>query len=174
MSDTAHPNYVPTGDLQVAEVFKEFVESELLPDLAIEAGEFWLGLGRIFHELLPENRRLLEQRDALQAQLDAWNREHAGGKWNAAEYQQFLRSINYLHPEGDSFVISTSDVDPEIAAIAGPQLVVPVSNARFALNAANARWGSLYDALYGSNVIAESRGRERTGGSQSATGPERD
>ncbi|NNF15879.1 MAG: malate synthase G [Gammaproteobacteria bacterium] len=164
MPAAAPSDYENIGNLKVATVFKAFVEAELLPDLNIDATEFWRGLERIFGDLLSENQRLLEQRAALQLQLDAWHGEHAGKKWSAENYRTFLQSIGYLHPEAGPFAIDPRNVDTEIASVAGPQLVVPVSNARFALNAANARWGSLYDALYGSNVIPETRGRERAGG----------
>ena len=146
--------------LAVHETLYRFVESELLPAIAIDSAAFWQGAAELFRELGAQNRALLETRDKLQQQLDDWHARH-GLAWNHDEYLEFLRSIGYLEKPVAPFRINTTGVDPEIAEIAGPQLVVPVSNARFALNACNARWGSLYDALYGTDVIPESRGRER-------------
>ena len=144
--------------------FRQFVEGDLLPPLGIDAAGFWAGLEALFVELTPENRALLARRDELQAKIDDFCEAHAGGGWEPGGYRQFLTDIGYLEPRGDAFTIDTANVDVEIATIAGPQLVVPVSNARFALNAANARWGSLYDALYGTDVIDEADGRERGAG----------
>ena len=152
------------NNLTVAPVFRSFVETELLPDLGIAPDEFWDGLEKILTELTPENRRLLAVRDDLQAKIDAWHKENPADQWDAEKYKQFLSEIGYLENRGEPFAIDTANVDEEIATVAGPQLVVPVSNARFALNAANARWGSLYDALYGTDVIPETDGRERAGG----------
>ncbi len=149
------------NSLNVAPVFRDFVETELLPGLGIAPETFWNGLEKIVAELTPENRALLGVRDELQAKIDAWH--EAAGDWDAEKYQAFLTDIGYLEARGDRFEIDTDGVDREIASVAGPQLVVPVSNARFALNAANARWGSLYDALYGTDAIPESEGRERGG-----------
>jgi malate synthase len=149
------------GELQVEPAFNEFVEEELLPAIDFDASSFWAGLEKIIDDLSPVNRELLRKRDLLQRQIDDWHRKRQGAEWQHEEYTAFLRRTGYLQEEGPSFEISTADVDPEIAAVAGPQLVVPLSNARFALNAANARWGSLYDALYGSDVIAETGGRHR-------------
>ncbi|MDH3646770.1 MAG: malate synthase G [Gammaproteobacteria bacterium] len=143
--------------LTVHDGFRSFVESELLPEIDIGTGEFWSGLQKIIVELTPENRQLLSFRDELQHKIDAYHNEHDG--WDAGRYRSFLEQINYLGKPVGEFEIGTRNVDPEIATIAGPQLVVPVSNARFALNAANARWGSLYDGLYGTNVIASDHGR---------------
>jgi malate synthase len=129
-----------------------FIEDEALPGTGIGAGAFWQGLAEILAELVPENRALLARRDALQEQLDRWHRDN-GAPSDIASYEAFLRGIGYIVPEGEPFTIGTGNVDPEIAGIAAPQLVVPVMNARYALNAANARWGSLYDALYGTDAI---------------------
>ena len=139
--------------------FRRFVESELLPGLGFEAGDFWHGLATIVARFSDENRQLLAHRDALQARIDDWHA--AGGRLpaDAADYRRLLDEIGYVEPRSDAFEIDTGNVDPEIAMVAGPQLVVPVSNARFALNAANARWGSLYDALYGTDVIDDADGR---------------
>ena len=141
-------------------IFYQFVETELLPLIGVGSDEFWSGLAAIVGDLTPTNRDLLAQRDALQLKIDDWHREHAGRDFNHSEYVEFLTRIGYLREPGEPFRIETRNVDPEIAEIAGPQLVVPVSNARFAINAANARWGSLYDALYGTDVIPADRGRE--------------
>ena len=147
--------------LNVAPALKEFIEAEALPGTGIEAAAFWEGLGRIIADLAPRNAALLAERDALQAKLDAWHREHPAAPIDIAAYEGFLRETGYLLPEPQDFHITTGAVDPEIATMAGPQLVVPVSNARYALNAANARWGSLYDALYGTDAIPEGEGADR-------------
>lgn len=152
---------VQAGGLQVAKVLYDFVNNEALPGTGLQADEFWAGFDRIVHDLAPRNRSLLEKRDELQAKLDAWYRERKGQSIDLAEYKTFLTDIGYLVPEGDDFQIGTQNVDEEIATMAGPQLVVPVMNARYALNAANSRWGSLYDALYGTDVIPEADGAEK-------------
>jgi malate synthase len=154
-------DWVVAGKLHVEPSFNEFVEEELLPAIDLDIGTFWAGLENIIDDLTPLNRELLRKRDELQRQIDDWHRKRQGKSWQHEEYFAFLRRIGYLQEEGPPFEISTEGVDPEIASIAGPQLVVPLSNARFALNAANARWGSLYDALYGSDVIAEADGLGR-------------
>ncbi len=151
------------GELTIATGFAEFVEHELLPASGIDTDAFWQGLEQIVSDLTPINRELLNVRDELQLAIDQWHKARPGQALDHAEYVDFLRSSGYLKDFGDSFQITTQGVDPEVAAIAGPQLVVPVNNARFALNAANARWGSLYDALYGTDVIAETDGKERSG-----------
>ncbi len=148
------------GGLTVNETFRRFVEEELLPAVGVDRDKFWDGLERLVDDLTPENRRLLAVRDDLQQQIDAWHRSRRGQDWNADEYRDFLTGIGYLESAGEPFTIGSCDVDPEIAQVAAPRLVVPVSNARFALNAANARWGSLYDALYGTDVIDSADGRE--------------
>jgi len=144
---------VGVADLKVAKVLHDFIVDEVLPDIGISPLTFWEGLDRIIHRFGPINRALLQKRDVLQAQSDEWYRTRRGQTVDAAAQKAFLADIGYLLPEGPPFAIDTADVDDEIAAVAGPQLVVPVSNARYALNAANARWGSLYDALYGSDAI---------------------
>jgi malate synthase len=147
--------------LQIARPLYDFIEREATPGTGIEPGHFWAGFAAIVRELAPENRALLAERDRLQACLDAWHRERRGQPHDARAYRQMLEEIGYLVPPVDDFTITTQGVDPEIAGVAGPQLVVPMSNARYALNAANARWGSLYDALYGSDVIPEADGAQR-------------
>ena len=147
------------GGMQVSTLLRDFVDNEALPGTGIAAGDFWAGLEAIVNDLAPRNRQLLAKRDHIQAQIDAWHREHAGA-FDFAAYKSFLQSIGYLLPEGESFSVTTANVDTEITATAGPQLVVPVMNARFALNAVNARWGSLYDALYGTDAIPSTDGAE--------------
>ncbi len=152
---------VEAGGLKVARVLHDFVVDEAIPGTGIEPDRFWQGFGALIRELAPRNRALLDRRDALQARIDAWHGENRGRPIDQAAYEAFLREIGYLQEVPAEARIGTENVDPEIARIAGPQLVVPVTNARYALNAANARWGSLYDALYGTDAIAEDGGAAR-------------
>jgi malate synthase len=154
---------IQQGGLQVATVLHQLLETEIAPGTGIAPADFWQSLEAIVNELAPENRALLQVRDDLQAKIDEWHRANPGAGYDKAAYKAFLQEIGYLLPEGDDFAITTENVDPEVATLAGPQLVVPVMNARYALNAANARWGSLYDALYGTDVISEDNGAERAG-----------
>ena len=149
------------GGLSIDPVFFGFVEEELLPAIEFEAAPFWSGLESIVNDLTPINRDLLAIRDELQTDIDQWHRDRRGQPWVHSDYVDFLFGIGYLREQAEPFTIETTGVDPEIATIAGPQLVVPVNNARFAINACNARWGSLYDALYGTNVIDEDDGKQR-------------
>ena len=149
---------VEVGGLRVARCLHDLMEEEIAPDTGIPPESFWRALADIVRDLGPRNRELLHRRDRLQSQIDAWHAERAAHAVDPVEYRAFLESIGYLLPAGSDFRIETANVDDEIATIAGPQLVVPVDNARYALNAANARWGSLYDALYGTDVIASESG----------------
>jgi malate synthase len=152
---------VTVGNLRVAKVLYDFVTNEALPGTGLDADSFWAGVDKVVTDLTPQNEELLARRDDLQAQLDKWHRARVIGPFDMDEYKQFLTEIGYLQPEPADFTITTSGVDDEITTTAGPQLVVPILNARFALNAANARWGSLYDALYGTDVIPETDGAEK-------------
>ncbi len=155
---------IVSGNLKVAKVLYDFVNDEALPGTGVSAAQFWSGLEAILDQLGPRNTALLAKRDQIQEAIDGWHRERRGKPIDAATYQDFLKGLGYLLPEGPDFAARTAQVDPEIATIAGPQLVVPVTNARYALNAANARWGSLYDALYGTDAIGEEDGADRSGG----------
>src|SRR6202047_2708441 len=154
---------VSVGNLRVAQALYDFVNTEALPGTDIDPDSFWAGAARVVTDLQPQNQDLLARRDQLQAQIDKWHRHHVIEPIDPETYRQFLTEIGYLLPEPADFTITTSGVDAEITTTAGPQLVVPVLNARFALNAANARWGSLYDALYGTDVIPESDGADKSG-----------
>ena len=152
---------IAIGGLEVSKSLHDLVRDEVAPGTGIDPERFWSSLGAIVSDLEPANRALLERRDALQAEIDAWHREHRGRDLDPAEQRDFLTRIGYLVPEGPDFEVATKNVDPEIASVAGPQLVVPLSSARYALNAANARWGSLYDALYGTDAVPDTGGAER-------------
>jgi malate synthase len=163
-------NRISVGGLKVDEVLYRLVRNEIAPGTGVDADGFWASLGKLVKELGPKNRRLLEERKSLEKQIDAWGLSHRGRPIDKDEYMTFLKDIRYLIPEGKEFRGSTANVDREIAAVSGPQLVVPLDNARYALNAANARWGSLYDALYGTNVIPEEGGAEKTAAYNPARG----
>ncbi|MBI6657725.1 malate synthase G [Pseudomonas carnis] len=153
--------HVQVGGLQVAKVLFDFVNNEAIPGTGITADQFWAGADKVIHDLAPKNKALLAKRDDFQARIDTWHQTHAGQAHDPVAYKAFLQDIGYLLPEAADFQASTQNVDDEIARMAGPQLVVPVMNARFALNASNARWGSLYDALYGTDAISEANGAEK-------------
>ena len=140
--------------LQVDSLLARFIEEQVLPGTGVDPAVFWAGFDAIVADLAPRNAALLAERDRLQAELDAWHRKHPGPIRHMAKYRAFLRKIGYLVPVPDKVRATTKNVDAELALQAGPQLVVPITNARYALNAANARWGSLYDALYGTDVIS--------------------
>ena len=152
---------VTIGSLSIDPALEALVREEIMPGLGLDAKDFWNSFSHILNDLTPRNRELLEKRDRIQQQIDDWHLNRMGKPHDPQAYQEFLRSIDYLVPEGPDFKITTTGVDPEISQIPGPQLVVPVSNARYALNAANARWGSLLDAAYGTDVIPETEGAER-------------
>ena len=155
--------YINKRSLSVSIDLEAFLKSEVLPGLDLSEDHFWNSLENIINEFSPRNKELLDIRESMQGKIDAWHLANPGLEKNFDVYKDFLKDIGYLVPEGEDFKISTDNVDPEIAFIAGPQLVVPVMNARFALNAANARWGSLYDALYGTDMISEDNGASRAG-----------
>jgi len=154
-------DYSEAGGLRIAKPLYEFINAEAIPGTDVTVEAFWAGFGALVSELAPRNKALLDKRDGLQGQIDEWHRSHRSQPIDRDAYVGFLREIGYLVPEPPDFVIGTTNVDAEIAAIAGPQLVVPVTNARYALNAANARWGSLYDALYGTDALPEDDGATR-------------
>ncbi|MGB0940971.1 MAG: malate synthase G [Marinomonas sp.] len=161
---------IQEGGLQIAENLWQLVNDKIVPGTGIETKQFWASFEAILTDLAPKNKDLLAKRESLQAQIDAWHKERAGQAHDAVAYKAFLQEIGYLLPEGPDFKITTANVDVEIAEQAGPQLVVPVKNARFALNAANGRWGSLYDALYGTDAISDEGGAEKGKGYNPARG----
>ena len=160
---------IECSGLSVASELYELIRDEVAPGTGIDPDRFWAGYANILEDMVPANRLLLEKRDRMHEDINAWYRAHPG-KPDLPAYKTFLRELGYLVPEGGTFEITTDRVDPEISTVAGPQLVVPVSNARFALNAANARWGSLYDALYGTDMIPEDDGCEKGQGFNPARG----
>ncbi len=153
--------YIKVGSLQVAGELYEFINAEVLPGTGVEQEKFWLNLGTLIQDLAPRNKTLLEKRDRIQAAIHEWHKQNP---LNFEQYKAFLQEIGYLEPEVEDFEVETTNVDDEISLQAGPQLVVPVNNARYAINAANARWGSLYDALYGTDAIDQNNGAELTAG----------
>jgi len=161
---------VEVGGLKVAKELYNFANSEALPGTGVEPAAFWDGLGAIVRDLAPKNAALVAKREEIQGRIDAWHKANPGPIADLEAYKAFLKEIGYLVEEGGDFTVDTANVDPEIASIAGPQLVVPVMNARYALNAANARWGSLYDALYGTDAVSEEGGAEKAGGYNPARG----
>ena len=153
--------YVTQGGIKIAHELHQFIEQEVLPGLELDADQYWANLETLLNEFGPRNKALLAKRDSMQLEIDNYHRASEGKAIVPGDYEQFLRRIHYLEEDVDHFEIETSGVDPEIAITAGPQLVVPIMNARFALNAANARWGSLFDALYGTDLIPEGAGTEK-------------
>src|SRR5882672_6896887 len=155
---------VKVDPIEIDKVLFDFVGREALPGTGVDEQSFWKGFASLVSRLAPRNAALLAERDRLQASIDAWHRDRPGAQFDARSYKRFLTDIGYLVPERSAFAVDTAAVDAEISHVAGPQLVVPVNNARYALNAANARWGSLYDALYGTDAIPEDGGAARGGG----------
>jgi len=153
---------VNMSDLKISPCLYHFIEQDVLPNLSIDGVEFWQKFSAIIYKLMPINKQLLATREELQRQITQWHIAHQAENFNAVEYQKFLTQIGYIAPQVNDFSISTNNVDKELASMAGPQLVVPIMNARFALNAVNARWGSLYDALYGTDTISDQDGAEKT------------
>ncbi len=151
-------NFIKKNELKINQTLFDFINKEVLPGTNIKQDDFWNRFAKVIHELAPINKKLIEKREKIQKQIDDWHLSNSKEKFDKNKYTQFLKSISYIVDEGDSFKIDTLNVDEEIAKIAGPQLVVPVDNARYALNAANARWGSLYDSLYGTDVIPGEKG----------------
>ncbi|MEV5038142.1 malate synthase G [Peribacillus frigoritolerans] len=162
--------YVKVGNLQVALVLFEFINKDGLPGSGLNQEQFWDDIEKLVHDMSPKNKKLLARRDEIQTKINTWHRENK--EMDFAEYKTFLQEIGYLEPEGEDFHITTEGVDDEIAFQAGPQLVVPVDNARYAINASNARWGSLYNALYGTDVISEKEGAYREGSYNEVRGGE--
>ncbi len=152
--------YVSSHGLQVAKTLYDFINTEALSGIGITADDFWKNTAVLLEDMAPQNRKLLSTRDKLQVLIDSWHKDHRSSEINVGAYETFLQDIGYLVAEGDNFSIETTGVDAEVATLAGPQLVVPLSNTRYALNAANARWGSLYDALYGTDAISSEGGAE--------------
>ena len=150
--------YIKINNLSVAQKFANFINDELLPGTKIGKKKFWHGFDKCVHELAPKNKKLLEKREKLQKLIDTWHKDNRGNKFNLKKYTKFLKKIGYIKKNGPNFKIKTKNLDKEISSICGPQLVCPVSNARFLLNAANARWVSLYDSLYGTDLIPETQG----------------
>ncbi|WP_435217362.1 malate synthase G [Luminiphilus sp. nBUS_07] len=161
---------IDCAGLQVDAGLHALLENNILPGTDVSPDQFWAGLAAILSDMMPRNAELLDIRADMQSKLDHWHREHPKNAFNAGQYKSFLEEIGYLLPQPEQVQVTTTRVDEEIARVAGPQLVVPVMNARFALNATNARWGSLYDALYGTDVIPEDNGAERAGGYNSVRG----
>ena len=154
---------ITLGSLKVSQELDKFLTDELLPGLDINPDAFWGSIERVLDEFGPRNKELLAKRTEIQKTIDNWHISKKGSPHNHDEYVNFLKEIGYLLEEGDDFEITTQNVDEEISLVAGAQLVVPIMNARFSLNATNARWGSLYDALYGTDMISEEEGAEKSG-----------
>ena len=145
--------YIETENIKIAKPLYDLVEQEIIPNTGINTNHFWTSFGSIINDLEPDNRSLLNKRKDIQNNINSWHDNQKSKRFNIEEYKTFLKDIGYLTPDAPDFQITTTNVDEEISSIAGPQLVVPVDNARFAINAANARWWSLYDSLYGTDII---------------------
>ena len=163
MSTASSTPRTPVHRLQVATVLHQFIEEKVLPGTGVDAATFWQGFDALIADLAPKNIALLAERDRLQTELDAWHKANPGPITDMPAYKAFLEKIGYLVEQPKKVKITTANVDSELSTQAGPQLVVPITNARYALNAANARWGSLYDALYGTDVLSEDKGCEKVG-----------
>ena len=150
---------IEKNGLKISSRLFDFINNEVIPGTTINSDDFWIKFSKIVHELAPLNKSLIQKREEIQKKIDAWHKQNKDKELNKKEYTEFLKSISYIAEEKEDFSIETANVDNEISSIAGPQLVVPVDNARYALNAANARWGSLYDALYGTDVIPGDKGK---------------
>ena len=153
--------YIEIKNIKIAKPLYDLVDQEIIPDTGISSDKFWTAFGSIVNDLEPDNRLLLNKRSEIQENINSWHNNQKTNKFNIEEYKTFLKSIGYLAPDAPDFQITTTNVDEEISSIAGPQLVVPVDNARFAINAANARWWSLYDSLYGTDIISEENNGEK-------------
>ena len=153
-------SFIKKNGLKISSILFDFINKEVIPGTDIQTDKFWDGFEKTVHELAPINKKLIEKRETIQKDIDNWHKKNKGKESNKKEYTEFLKSISYIVEEKEDFNIETTNVDSEISSIAGPQLVVPVDNARYALNAANARWGSLYDALYGTDVILGDKGKD--------------
>ena len=153
---------IKKGNLTISSVLFDFINQEIIPGTDVDAENFWKKFDLAVHELAPINKALIKKRESIQIKIDEWHLANKSKELNRSEYIKFLKSINYIVEEKENFQISTQNVDEEIAMIAGPQLVVPIDNARYTLNAANARWGSLYDALYGTDVISDADGATKS------------
>ena len=151
--------FISKNELKINKTLFDFINEDVLPGTDVNSDDFWSKFAKVVHELSPINKKLIKKREEVQKQIDEWHLANSKEKFDKNKYIKFLKSISYIVKEGDEFKIGTSNVDDEIAKIAGPQLVVPVDNARYALNAANARWGSLYDSLYGTDVIPGEKGK---------------
>ena len=153
-------SFIEKNSLKISSILFNFINNEVIPGTDIDSDKFWNSFEKTVHELAPINKKLIQKREDIQKKIDEWHKKNKDKELNKKEYTEFLRNISYIVEEKEDFSIKTSNVDDEISSIAGPQLVVPVDNARYALNAANARWGSLYDALYGTDVISGDKGEE--------------
>ena len=154
--------FISTDKIQIAKPLYDLVNDEIIPGTGVDQENFWTSLSQIVDKLSNENRQLLDQRTQIQKKIDDWHKDNRSHQFDIKKYKSFLQKIGYIQPKSPEFKISTKGIDDEISNIAGPQLVVPVDNARFAINAANARWWSLYDSLYGTDILSEKNNSEKT------------